>query len=115
MQPPALSVIVAFRNMAREAPRTLYTLSPAYQRGVSAADYEVVAVDAGSTIPLDEGMVRAHGPNFRLLRAPDAPSPAGAINAALLAVAILGNSHNPVDIILQNSVHLTIGLSIKRN
>ncbi len=85
MDAPALSVIVAFRNMAREAPRTLYTLSPAYQRGVTAADYEVVAVDAGSTSPLDDAMVRAHGPNFRLLRAADAPSPAGAINAAARA------------------------------
>ncbi|MFM1904041.1 MAG: hypothetical protein RLZZ440_1941 [Planctomycetota bacterium] len=85
MDAPALSVIVAFRNMAREAPRTLHTLSPAYQRGVAAAEYEVVAVDAGSTVPLDEQIVRQHGPNFRLVRAADAPSPAAAINAAARA------------------------------
>ncbi len=82
MDAPALSVIVAFRNMAREAPRTLHTLSPAYQRGVDTADYEVVAVDAGSAEPLDDRMVRQHGSNFRLVRAADAPSPAAAINAA---------------------------------
>jgi glycosyltransferase involved in cell wall biosynthesis len=82
MDTPALSVIVAFRNMAREAPRTLFTLSPSYQRGVSGSDYEVVAVDAGSSPPLAEEVVRCHGSNFRLVRATDAPSPAAAINAA---------------------------------
>lgn len=82
MNAPALTVVVAFRNMAREAPRTLHTLSTVYQRGVGDSDYEVVAVDAGSSPPLDEGMVVRHGPNFRLVRAADAPSPAAAINAA---------------------------------
>ena len=81
MDAPAISVIVAFRNMAREAPRTLHTLSPAYQQGVSAAEYEVIAVDAGSAVPLAEDVVCRHGPNFRLISAVDDPSPAAAINA----------------------------------
>ena len=85
MDAPALSIIVAFRNMAREAPRTLYTLSPAYQRNVRAADYEVVAVDVGSAEPLDEQLVRQHGPTFRLVRAAAARSPASAINTAARA------------------------------
>lgn len=68
--------------MGREARRTLYTLSPIYQQGVSAADYEVIAVDAGSAVPLGEDTVCRHGPNFRLISAGDDPSPAAAINAA---------------------------------
>lgn len=82
MDAPAISVIVAFRNMAREAKRTLYTLSTAYQKGVTAADYEVIAVDVGSAVPLAEDDVCRYGPNFRLLSAGDDPSPAAAINAA---------------------------------
>jgi glycosyltransferase involved in cell wall biosynthesis len=77
-----LSIIVVFHNMAREAPRTLQTLSPAYQRGVDASDYEVIAVDAGSTSPLDPGLISGLSPGFRLLRTPPAPSPAAAVNAA---------------------------------
>jgi hypothetical protein len=77
-----LSLIVVFHDMAREAPRTLATLSPAYQRGVSESEYEVIAVDAGSSVPLDAGLVAALCPNGRLLRTPPAPSPAAAINAA---------------------------------
>jgi len=97
MDAPALTVIVAFRNMAREAPRTLSTLSTAYQRGVRESDYEVVALDAGSEVPLGEETVVRHGGNFRLVRAADAPSPAAAINAvaersagAAIAVCIDG-------------------------
>lgn len=82
MDSPAVSVIVAFRNMAREAQRTLYTLSTAYQQGVTAADYEVIAVDVGSAVPLAEDAVCRYGSNFRLLSASDDPSPAAAINAA---------------------------------
>ncbi len=81
---PALSVVVAFRNMAREAPRTLYTLSAQYQIGVRVEDYEVVAVDAGSTTPMDPKLVQSFGSNFRLVQAPDDPSPARAINRAAI-------------------------------
>lgn len=83
MSDPRLSVIVAFHDMGREAPRTLHTLAPGYQRGVTADEYEVIAVDIGSEPPLDEALVRSHGPNFRLLRSRRAPSPAAAINAAV--------------------------------
>ena len=82
MAEPALSVIVAFHNMTREAPRTLFTLSPGYQRGVTDADYEVLAVDVGSREPLDLDFVIGFGHNFRLHRAPPSPSPAAAINQA---------------------------------
>jgi hypothetical protein len=79
---PALSVVVVFFNMAREAPRTLFTLSPAYQLGVSADDYEVIVVDAGSAEPLAEGLVQGFGRNFRLLRTAASASPVAAVNHA---------------------------------
>lgn len=82
MSRPALSVIVVFHDMAREAARTLVTLSPGYQRGVTAADYEVVAVDAGSAEPLDAAFVSGLCPNAHLLRFDPAPSPAAAVNEA---------------------------------
>ena len=50
---PAVSVVVVVYNMAREAPRTLYSLSAAYQRDISAEDYEVIVVDNGSTPAFD--------------------------------------------------------------
>ena len=78
-----LSVIVVFRDMAREAPRTLHTLSVPYQRGVGPDEYEVIAVDAGSAVPLDKAAVESHGRGFRLLRMPPAPSPSAAINEAV--------------------------------
>ena len=87
MTRPGLSVIVVFRDMAREAPRTLFTLSGTYQRGVDPSGYEVIAVDAGSSVPLDAalgGMVGGEGgPRFSLLRMPPAPSPCAAINEAV--------------------------------
>lgn len=77
---PKLSIIVAFHNMAREAPRTLYTLSAQYQRGVTESEYEVIVIDHGSTTPLDASMVEAMGSNFTLVRTAPGPSPAAAIN-----------------------------------
>jgi hypothetical protein len=82
--PPALTVVVNFYNMRREAARTLHTLQPAYQRGVDAGDYAVVAIDNGSTEPLDGDWVRAHGPGFaHEAFKPRWPSPCEAINDAV--------------------------------
>ena len=72
---PTLSMIVVFHNMAREAPRTLFTLSAEYQRGVCPGDYEVIVVDAGSSAPLEQSFVKSFGENFKLVRSPAAPSP----------------------------------------
>lgn len=80
---PTLTVVVNFYDMRREAPRTLRSLTPAYQ-GVDADDYEVLAVDNGSPAPLDPAMVAAFGPNFRhLVFEPEWPSPAAALNHAV--------------------------------
>ena len=64
MDPVRLTVVVNFYNMAREAPRTLHTLTPAYQR-VDGDTYEVIAIDNGSSDPLDPAMVASFGANFR--------------------------------------------------
>ena len=83
---PELSVIVVVHNMAREAPRTLYSLSAAYQRNIAAEDYEIIVVDNGSTPPFDAGTLANLTGNFRLLRLdPAPPSPARAINRGLAA------------------------------
>lgn len=95
---PKLSIVVIVYNMRREAPRTLHSLSPAYQCGVAAEDYEVIVVENGSSEPIGEAAVAACGPNFRYLPIDDAkPSPAGAVNRGValgdapnVAVAIDG-------------------------
>lgn len=61
---PKLSVIVNFYNMPREAERTLYSLSLAYQQNIQAADYEVLAIDNASTQALNPARVREFGSNF---------------------------------------------------
>lgn len=76
-----LSVVVNFYNNRREAANTLYSLSRAYQRG--ADEFEVLAIDHGSTLPLAEAEVRAFGAEFSYrFVATDAVSPVAAINAA---------------------------------
>jgi hypothetical protein len=83
---PLLSVIVVLYNMAREGRRTLHSLSPAYQRGIAADDYEVIVVDNGSTPPFPPDLVRAHGGRFESLYLEGAsPSPAAAVNRGVRA------------------------------
>ena len=70
--------------MAREAPRTLYSLSAKYQQHISADDYEIIVVDNGSTPPFDFKIVDDLAGHFRLLRLdPAPPSPARAINRGI--------------------------------
>lgn len=84
---PVLSVVVVFYDMRREAERTLYSLTPAYQHDVTARDYEVIAVDNGSRHPLDPDKVRSFGPQFRYQFYPtDSPSPCAALNAMVRSV-----------------------------
>lgn len=78
-----LSIIVNFYNMRREAARTLYSLTPAYQRNIHGLDYEVIVLDHGSSEPLEESMVRSFGPQFHYYYiATRSPSPCAALNAA---------------------------------
>ena len=81
---PSLSVIVVVHNMAREARRTLHSLSRGYQQGIDGLDYEVIVVDNGSTEPLGEAFVGQFGDQFSYLCLENAPkSPARAINAGV--------------------------------
>ena len=48
---PFVSIVVVCYNMKRELPRTLYSMSPAFQRGVNKEDYEVILIDTGSKKP----------------------------------------------------------------
>ncbi|WP_311266862.1 CmcI family methyltransferase [Sphingobium sp. WCS2017Hpa-17] len=77
-----LSIIVCAFNMGRELPRTLYSLSPAYQRHVDGLAYEVIVLDNGSTPAVDERALQDIFPGVRVVR-PDviSISPAAAINA----------------------------------
>ncbi|MEO5718002.1 MAG: glycosyltransferase family A protein [Chthoniobacterales bacterium] len=78
---PTLSVIVIVHDMRREAPRTLFSLSPGYQHGVAADDYEVIVVENGSSDPLSADEVERIAPNFRYLRhETSSSSPVEAVN-----------------------------------
>jgi glycosyltransferase involved in cell wall biosynthesis len=81
---PSLSVVVVVYNMSREAPRTLHSLSAAYQRNINTEDYEVIVVDNGSNPPFDPQIIESLTGNFRLIRIDPAPcSPAHAVNRGL--------------------------------
>ena len=82
-----MTVVVVFYNMAREARRTLTSLSRSYQRGIEDLAYEVIAVDNGSDPEhrLSAAEVRSYGPEFHLLDLGDGadPSPTVALNTAI--------------------------------
>lgn len=76
-----LSIVVIFFNMRREAQRTLYSLSHQYQKNSRDISYEIIVIDNGSTEPLDEGVVKSFGDNFRYLYFDTSvPSPCRALN-----------------------------------
>lgn len=81
-----LSVIIVAYDMAREIPRTLQSLARDYQHGASDLEYEVLLVDNGSPVPLDESSWAHVDVPVKLIRVPDAPpSPARALNCGLEA------------------------------
>ena len=76
-----ITIVVIFYNNRREAERTLYTMSTAYQYGVTTDDYEVIAIDSNSSEPLEEEMVKSFGPNFSYhYYKTNFPSPCAALN-----------------------------------
>jgi glycosyltransferase involved in cell wall biosynthesis len=80
-RPQALSVVVIFHNMPREAPRTLHSLSRAYQGLVHNDLYEVIVIDNGSSKPLSSDVVKSFGSDFSYHYVEtDDPSPVEAIN-----------------------------------
>ncbi|MCH7788298.1 MAG: class I SAM-dependent methyltransferase [Acidobacteria bacterium] len=85
--PIDLSVVVIFHNMAREAARTLQSLSRTYQQGIDDIDYEVIVIDNGSDPAqlLSEEMVASFGREFRLITVDEDAdrSPTPALNDAI--------------------------------
>jgi len=85
---PALSVVVVVYNIPREAPRTLFSLSAEYQRGIDPDEYEVIVVDNGSAPVFDRAILDDLRGTFRLIRIDDAPaSPAHAVNRGIAAAS----------------------------
>ena len=81
---PSLSIVLVVYDMAREAPRTLHSLTPEYQEGAESLDYEVIVVDNGSPTPLGEDTVRGFGDRFRYHYVDQAlSSPCRAVNEAV--------------------------------
>ena len=70
--------------MPNAAPRSLFALSSAHQRGLTSDDYEVIVVDNGSPRPLSPDTLAALPANFRCVSlARPLPSPAAAANLGL--------------------------------
>lgn len=81
---PFLSVIVVSWNNERELPRTLYTLSPQFQRGITADQYEVIVVDNGSKNPPQYEDYKSLGLNLRIFnQVHPTKSPVPALNFGL--------------------------------
>ncbi len=81
---PELSILVCAFNMARELPRTLQSLSPAYQQGAQDIAWEVVVLDNGSDPPVRAEELQTILPGVRVIRPHKVlRSPAAAINAAM--------------------------------
>jgi len=81
---PFLSVIVVCWNNERELPRTLYTLSPQFQKGITADQYEVIVVDNGSKNPPQYEDYKSLGLNLRIFnQANPTKSPVAALNFGL--------------------------------
>ena len=79
-----LSIVVCHYEIPREIPRTLFSLSPAFQIDLNSADYEVVVIDNGSQKLPDISEAPSWGLDIRLLRF-EKPnhSPVNAINYAV--------------------------------
>lgn len=76
-----LSIIVICHNMRREASRTLRSLSRALQIGIDGIEYQIIAIDNGSSQPLDSSEVRRLGSEITHVNLEtSAVSPVGAVN-----------------------------------
>jgi hypothetical protein len=62
---PRLSMVLIVYRMADQAEKTLYSLSPRYQRDVSEDDYEVIVVENTSDEMLGEERATRHAGNVR--------------------------------------------------
>ena len=85
---PRLSIIICVYNMRREAPRTILSALPPYQKNVNGSEYEVIVVDNGSTQPLEASSLETLPGTVRYVQYPGrSPSPVFALNWAAQQVA----------------------------
>ncbi len=78
---PLLSIVVIVFDMPRQAERTLYSLTSAYQEGASEGEYEVIVVENESANPLSTAFINSLPANFSYhLRVEREPTPVHAIN-----------------------------------
>jgi hypothetical protein len=83
---PRLSLIVVVYKMPEQAERTLLSLSPGYQQGVTAEDYEVIVVENSSSSNLPSELIARLPDNFHYqLRAENQSTPVHAANHGLSA------------------------------
>lgn len=85
---PKLSIIICVYNMRREAPRTILSALPPYQKNVDGDEYEVIVVDNGSSQPLEASFLETLPDIVRYVQYPGrSPSPVFALNWAAGHVA----------------------------
>ena len=82
MHTPWLTVIVVFHDMHREAKRTLHSLTAGYQSGVVGGEYHIIALDHGSTDPIEIPAQSSPAIDYRFIDTDD-PSPVRAVNRAV--------------------------------
>lgn len=75
-----LSVLLVVYDMPREAPRTLASMVPPFQKDVQLTDYEVLVLDNGSSRRVSGAFIRSMPENVRFL---DVPQPDGSPGNAL--------------------------------
>lgn len=76
-----ISFVVIVYKMPEQAEKTLYSLSTAYQQGVSEDDFEVIVVENASSAVLGEARACQYGDNVRYFyRQETLPSPVPAVN-----------------------------------
>ena len=79
--PLRLSIVVMVYKMPEQAKKTLFSLSAAYQRGVSEAEYEIIVVENPSSRMLGKEEAEKWGSNFRYIAYPETkPTPVNAMN-----------------------------------
>ena len=105
-RPLMLSIVVVVHDMARQAPRTLLSLSRAYQRGIAELEYEVLVVDNDSHEPVDPEAVRELGPEFRL----DVHHEAGRSPLTAVNEAVAQTTGERIAVVLDGACLLTPGV-----
>lgn len=79
-----LTIVICIYNMQREAPRTIQSALPPYQKNTRNTNYEVLVVDNGSNQELPTSFVEKLPPQVRIIKyEPKKPSPVFAMNWAI--------------------------------